>query len=117
MRTTLYLLASSLAACTTQAPLDNDAAPQPEPQGKCDMPAGKLTLYAIPPSAPLDWSTPNNLLGSVLTSSSAGSALVAAGDAVMTHEIGHVNFELDCGDESIPLTGQTGGGDDWQAAT
>jgi hypothetical protein len=117
MRTMLYLLASSFAACTTQPPMDNDATPQPEPQGTCDAPVGKLTLYAIPPPAPLDWSTPNNLLASVLTSSSAGSALVAAGDAVMTHEIGHVNLELDCGDDSIPLTGQTGGGEDWQAAT
>jgi len=32
---------------------------------------------------------------------------------VMSHEIGHVNLELDCGGTSIPLTGQTGGGEEW----
>jgi hypothetical protein len=36
----------------------------------------------------------------------------------MGHSIGHVNVQLDCGDFSIPLTGQTDqGGADWQAAT
>ncbi len=82
----------------------------------CPVPAGKLTLYAIPPPTPLDWSTPNNLLQSVLTSSSAGSAMVSANQAKLAHEIGHVNLQLDCGSFSIGLTGQTCDAAEWQSA-
>jgi hypothetical protein len=89
-----------------------------EPPPMCPAPAGRLTIYAIPPPVSLDWSTPNNLLGSVIASRSAAANLVDNGEAAMTHSIGHVNVELDCGDLSIPLTGQTDvGGDDWHAAS
>jgi len=99
------------AACTT-----TDVLPDTPEAPDCE-PAGRLTLYALPPPVALDWSSPNNLLHSVQASREQGSALVASGDAVMGHSIGHVNFELDCGDDSIPLTGQTGGGYEWQAVT
>jgi hypothetical protein len=112
----------SLGACVA-----NDA-PPPEDDpaadaygwpvdGSCPAPAGKLTVYAIAPPIPLDWSSPNKLLRSVLDSRSAGDALLASGAAVMKRSIGHVNLELDCGEDSIALTGQTGGGKEWVAAT
>ena len=41
--------------------------------------------------------------------------LIASGQAVLSHGIGHINLELDCGATSIPLTGQTGGGAEWQS--
>ena len=111
MRITLALCA--LAACTTAEP---DPTPDATPTG-CQPAVGKLTVYAIPPPVALDWSTPNNLLGTVQASRTAAKALVASQEAAITHSIGHVNIELDCGDDSIPLTGQTGGGADWPAAT
>lgn len=77
--------------------------------------AGRLTLYAIPPPMSLDWSTPNRLFATAATSLVAGKALVGSGKAALGHEIGHVNVELDCGASSIPLTGQTGGGNEWKA--
>jgi hypothetical protein len=116
---TLALLA--VAACTaTEPPPPPAPAPAPSlpPAQHCET-AGTLTIYAIPPPIALDWSTPNNLLSSVIASRSAAAQLVDAGDAAITHSIGHVNVELDCGDLSIPLTGQTdtGAGQDWQAGT
>jgi hypothetical protein len=80
----------------------------------CDV-AGKLTLYAIPPAVSLDWSSPNKLLKSTAASMVAGKLLVSSGKAALGHEVGHVNLELDCGDLSIPLTGQTGGGSEWKS--
>ncbi len=108
-----------LAACTTTAvaPTPSPPAAAPEHIG-CPVPAGKLTIYAIPPPVALDWSTPNQLLGSVIASRTAAADVVKSGEAAITHSIGHVNVELDCGDFSIPLTGQTDqGGGDWQAAS
>ena len=96
----------------------NRSSPPSPPPPSCPDAAGKLTIYAIPPPSPLDWSTPNHLLNSVVQSKIAGAALVNDGEIVMTHSIGHVNVQLDCDDLSIPLTGQTDqGGGDWQAAT
>ncbi len=80
--------------------------------GTCPAQAGALILYAIPPPAPLDWSTPSTLLNAMLASTLAGNTLVSSGSAVLPHAIGHVNLELDCGAASIPLTGQTGGGNE-----
>lgn len=85
--------------------------------GSCPAPAGKLTLYAIAPPIALDWSSPNALLQGVMDSRKAGDELIASGDAVMKRSIGHVNLELECDDLSIKLTGQTGGGAEWVAAT
>ena len=113
----LALLAACATTPTSEAPVP---APTFTASGQaCDPPAGRLTLYAIPPPIALDWSSPNKLLGSVLASRTAASQLVKAGDAAITHSIGHVNVELDCGDLSIPLTGQTdtGASNDWQAGT
>ena len=89
------------------APSDADSA------DACPPAAGSLIVYAIPPPESLDWSTPNALLNSVAASALAGEALTLSGRAVLSHEIGHVNLELDCGSTSIPLTGQTGGGEEW----
>ena len=116
---TLALLA--LTACTTTDVAlqpDSGSGPADVPPAECPAPAGKLTIYAIPPPLALDWSTPNKLLGSVLASRSAAADLVKAGGAAMTHSIGHVNLQLDCGDLSIALTGQTDvGGGEWHAAS
>ena len=109
-----------LAACATSPGAPAPApAPIPEAPAQACEPAGTLTIYAIPPPVALDWSTPNNLLSSVIASRSAAADLVKAGDAAMTHSIGHVNLQLDCGDLSIPVTGQTdtGASEDWQAGT
>ncbi len=81
----------------------------------CPDAAGSLILYAIPPPATLDWTSPNSMLNTALESSAAGEVLIASGQAVLSHEIGHINLELDCGATSIPLTGQTGGGAEWQS--
>nr|HEX4316320.1 hypothetical protein [Kofleriaceae bacterium] len=92
------------------------AAPTPDAAPACPAAAGTLTIYALPPPSSLDWSTPNKLLNSVVASKLAATNLVNSGAAVMGHSIGHVNVALDCGDLSIPLTGQTDtGGGDWQA--
>ena len=114
----LLLALVTIAGCV-------DAEPAPEPtdnygwptDGSCPAPAGKLTIYAIPPPIALDWTSPNTLLQGVMDSRAAGDALIASGDAVMKRSIGHVNLELECGEDSIPLTGQTGGGAEWPAAT
>jgi len=91
---------------------------EPDAAAGCPAAAGTLTVYAIPPPVPLDWSTPNALLRSVQASRQAGANLVATGQAAITHSIGHVNIELQCGEWSIPLTGQTDqGGNDWDAVT
>ncbi|HSD87444.1 MAG TPA: hypothetical protein VLB44_08010 [Kofleriaceae bacterium] len=113
----LALLAlSGCAVDTPEAPAPGSGTSELPPA--CPAPAGKLTIYAIPPPVSLDWSTPNQLLGSVIASRSAAANLVKAGEAAMTHSIGHVNVELDCGDLSIPLTGQTDvGGGEWRAAS
>ena len=78
---TLALLA--VAACTaTEPPPPPAPAPAPSlpPAQHCET-AGTLTIYAIPPPIALDWSTPNNLLSSVIASRSAAAQLVDAGDA------------------------------------
>jgi hypothetical protein len=106
-----------------RAPLDastalpDAGAPPPDmSSAPCPAMAGTFTLFAIPPPAPLDWSTPNRLFNSTLTSTNMGNSLVSSGMVVKAHSIGHVNLKLDCGAASIPLTGQTGGGEDWMAA-
>jgi len=110
-----------LTACVTESIAPDDPPPaddDPAPPTECPAAAGRLTIYALPPPASLDWSTPNNLLRSVQASRTAGKELVDQGQVAMAHSIGHVNVELDCGDDSIPLTGQTDvSGQDWQAAT
>jgi hypothetical protein len=115
----IALLIVSLAACVAPAETDDPTTKTPVlPPGTCTPAAGKLTVYALPPPISLDWSTPNVLLDSVIASRSEGANLVSSGKAAMAHSIGHVNVQLDCGDFSIALTGQTDqGGADWQAAT
>ena len=125
MRTVVLLVA--VAACSSPAgevspdasPSPSlDAAPSPSADAapSCPDAAGTLTIYAIPPPVSLDWSTPNKLLSSVVSSELAASSVVSSGQAVIGHSIGHVNIALDCADLSIPLTGQTDtGGGDWQA--
>ncbi len=120
MRATLLLALMAVSVgCTTSEPEPEEALPDYgwPTDGSCPAPEGKLTIYAIAPPIPLDWSSPNALLQGVMDSRTAGDALIASGDAVMKRSIGHVNLELDCGDLSIPLTGQTGGGAEWVAAT
>src|SRR5512140_3368543 len=113
----------ALAACATSAaeptpPAGDDTPSWSGVAPSCPQPAGKLTIYAISPPVALDWSTPNKLLGSVLASRGAAANVVSSGEAAITHSIGHVNVQLDCGEYSIPLTGQTDqGGADWQAAS
>jgi hypothetical protein len=108
-----------LAGCVTET-----IAPSPTPgdddsdDGSC-VPAGRLTIFALPPPVSLDWSTPNNLLHGVQASRTKGKEMVDQGLVAMAHSIGHVNLELDCGEYSIALTGQTnvGGEPEWPAAT
>src|SRR4051812_29494205 len=98
----LALLA--IAACTSPTPgTTDDPAPDGGTVATSCAAAGKLTVFAIPPPITLDWSTPNKLLGSVMTSRTAAKAAVASGEAAITHSIGHVNIQLDCGDDSVPL--------------
>lgn len=83
----------------------------------CNTPtAGKLSLYLIPPPVRLDWSTPNRLIGDAVRAELRADDAVDDGDAALGHSIGHVHIELDCGANSIPLTGQTGGSGSWQSA-
>src|SRR5262245_63494904 len=95
-----------LCACT-HVTEPEPSSPDAATTADCPAPAGRLTVYAIPPPLPLDWSTPNALLRSVQASRSAAADLVKNGQAAITHSIGHVNLELDCGPWSIALTGQT----------
>jgi len=117
MRPILCLFA--LAACAAETiAVDPTEEPDELPPGVCAPPAGRLTIYALPPPVALDWSSPNNLLRTVQASRSAGATMVERGEVAMAHSIGHVNLELECGELSIPLTGQTNvDGSDWQAAT
>ena len=59
----------------------------------CPDAAGSLILYAIPPPATLDWTSPNSMLNTALESAAAGEVLIASGQAVLSHEIGHINLE------------------------
>jgi len=77
--------------------------------------AGKLSLYLIPPPVRLDWSTPNRLIGDAILGEIGAKAVVREGKAALGHSIGHVHVQLDCGEHSIPLTGQTGGSGSWQS--
>lgn len=76
---------------------------------------GRLILRFLPPGTPLDWSSPNSIVRSALASSRAEAALVREGKAKAPHFIGHTLVELQCGPWSIPLTGQTGGGEEWKS--
>lgn len=108
--------ASSSSSSTSTSP---DVGVQVDGGGgdaSCPDPAGRLTLYLIPPSVALDWSTPNRLLATVAASSLSESALVSSGQVGVSHSIGHVHLALDCADLSIPLTGQTGGGSEWKSS-
>ena len=112
------LILLNAAGCSLSAPVQSQGAAIDTDTdgggaGACSAAAGALIVYAIPPPSSLDWSTPDHLLNSVALSAAAGELLIAEGDAVLSHEIGHVNIELDCGDNSFPLTGQTGGGATW----
>ena len=73
----LVMLSGCVATEVDPEPIDNDW----PTDGSCPAPAGKLTLYAIAPPIPLDWSSPNELLRSVQDSRTEGDALVASGDA------------------------------------
>jgi hypothetical protein len=117
MRSLLVLLV--LTACSTTETIGDDVPDEEDlPPGTCAPPAGRLTIYALPPPVALDWSSPNALLHGVQDSRAYGKELVASGEVAMAHSIGHVNLELECGEYSIALTGQTDrGGADWQAAT
>lgn len=118
MRTLLLALLITGCAASEAPPVDEAELDYGFPtDGSCPAPEGKLTIYAIPPPIPLDWTSPNTLLQGVMDSREAGDLLEASGEVVMKRSIGHVNLELDCGDLSIPLTGQTGGGKEWPAAT
>ena len=116
----LTLLWLVLGACAAESIVEDPVVDDEDelPPGECHPPAGRLTIYALPPPSPLDWSTPNELLRSVQASRDEGKRLVASGDVVMARSIGHVNLELDCGEHSIELTGQTNvDGSDFDAVT
>ena len=116
---TLTLLAVTGCAEPVSDPIDTDPPVEEElPPGECPAAAGRLTVYALPPPVSLDWSSPNKLLGTVQDSRTAGAELVEQHVVAMAHSIGHVNLELDCGEYSIPLTGQTNvDGNDLDAVT
>ena len=118
MRFPVIAAALVISACATDPSEPSTPQPHAPPPAQCGPAAGKLTIYAIPPPVQLDWSTPNALLDTVIASELQAPSLIKSGATAMTHSIGHVNVELDCGDFSVPLTGQTDtGGGDWQAAT
>lgn len=77
--------------------------------------AGRLTLTVIPTGEDLDWSSPNALIRTALREAARERELVASGAAGVTHFIGHTHVQLDCGELSIPFTGQTGGGEEWKS--
>lgn len=110
----------AVAACADVSdPIAGDPpAEDPLPPGACPAPAGRLTIFALPPPVSLDWANPNALLRTVQDSRTVGAELVEQGAVAMAHSIGHVNLELDCGEDSVPLTGQTNvDGNDFDAVT
>lgn len=120
MRFALALLLLGACATTPADTIGHDEDPpmQPDAAPACEAPAGKLTLYVLPPPSPLDWTSPNRLLDSVLTARTTAKQLIEDGDIVLGHTLGHVNLALDCGEDSIPLTGQTSTStDDFAALT
>ncbi len=118
---TLMLTLFAVAACAepmAETVVDDPPAQDPLPPGECPAPAGRLTIFALPPPVSLDWSSPNALLDTVQDSRTLGAELVDQHVVAMAHSIGHVNLELDCGEDSIPLTGQTNiDGNDLDAVT
>ncbi len=118
---TLMLTLFAVAACAdpvAETVGDDPPGEDPLPPGTCSEPAGRLTIFALPPPVALDWSSPNKLLGTVQDSRTLGAELVEQHVVAMAHSIGHVNLELDCGEYSIPLTGQTNvDGNDFDAVT
>jgi hypothetical protein len=75
----------------------------------CPEAVGTLTLLAIPPSTEVSWASPNTLINSMAASLLSEELLVHSGQAGTPHPEGHTLVELECGDLSFPLTGQTGG--------
>lgn len=121
MKTTLLTLFAVTACAEPVAETvveDPPVTEEPLPPGTCSEPAGRLTIFALPPPVSLDWSNPNALLRGVQDSRTLGAELVEQQVVAMAHSIGHVNLELECGDDSIPLTGQTNvDGNDFDAVT
>ena len=118
---TLMLTLVAVAACAepmAETVVADPPVEDPLPPGECPAPAGRLTIFALPPPVSLDWSNPNALLGTVQDSRTLGAELVEQHAVAMAHSIGHVNLELDCGEDSIPLTRQTNvDGNDFDAVT
>ena len=81
----------------------------------CGAPAGQLTILVTPTQQDLDWTSPNTLIRSALREAASENEIVARGEAALPHFIGHAHLSLDCGELSIPLTGQTGGGQEWKS--
>jgi hypothetical protein len=77
---------------------------------------GTFKVLVIPPSAGLDWSTPNALVRTSAASKAKGELDRVLGRVKRPHPIGHMMVQLDCGDDSIALTGQTGGGSEFLSA-
>ncbi len=91
----------------------------PAPAAPAKPFSGLLTVWVIPPSTPLLWNSPNTLFASMIASRTAADNAVKAGQAQLPHPIGHLHVEMECQNAegkslSIPLTGQTGGGSEWQ---
>jgi hypothetical protein len=79
-------------------------------------------VWAIRTASDLWWGSPNQLAGSTIVAYGAAQVLVTTGQAVLGHPIGHLQVEMSCTSDdaahtiSIPLTGQTGGGNELLAA-
>lgn len=78
--------------------------------------AGEFQLIVVPPAQALDWSTPNALAQSAVVSEAFAKVQKWTGVVTHPHPVGHVHVRMDCGDVTIPLTGQTGAGSDFTGA-
>ena len=95
---------------------------EPDPPKDGKKYSGLLTVWAIRTASDLWWGSPNQLAASTIVAYGAAQALVWTNQAVLGHPIGHLQVEMSCTSDdaahtiSIPLTGQTGGGNELLAS-
>lgn len=95
---------------------------EPDPPKDGKKYSGLLTVWAIRTASDLWWGSPNQLAASTIVAYGAAQVLVRTGQAVLGHPIGHLQVEMSCTSDdathtiSIPLTGQTGGGNELLAS-
>ena len=101
--------AAAFASCRTTTPSG-------QLKSEDDSSGGVISILVIPPSTPLEWTSPQKLSKSSVRSKLQGELDKNLGLVTLPHPIGHLMVEMKCGAATIELTGQTGGGSEYSSA-